>query len=214
MISWEFSLVDKIVPSVCAICGRSGACGVVCWRCLSALEFLDVETTGCRWIRHNKVFILWDYDRLKRLIWRLKFHRDFLIRDIVAWKLKEYIERHKDVFSNIDVVSFVPMHWIKFRFIRLFNASWFIAREVSKVLGIEMLDLFDVSFRKVSLHRIKDAGERKRRIKGMFKVKRHLGDVKKILLVDDVLTSGATLSYLCSLLKKRNMEVLCLVLCG
>lgn len=106
--------------------------------------------------------------------------------------------------STFDAVVPVPVHWVRF-YTRGFNQSELLAREVSFCLGLKMLT--DVLFKKkntVSQTRISgsEAVElRKKNVKGTFFVRNnHLLSGKRVLLLDDVFTTGATVNECASVL--------------
>ena len=87
---------------------------------------------------------------------------------------------------------------------RGFNQCEVIAKNLSKLLDIPVND---------SLIKIKDTREQKslskeeryKNIKGAFKVKKNNIENKRILLVDDVVTTGATLLECKKILKKCDV---------
>lgn len=119
----------------------------------------------------------------------------------------------RDMNEKPDLIIPVPLAWRRLRH-RGYNQAVLLARPISKALGIKMdLD---------SVHRIykpdmghKNAKERAENIRGVFKVI-HPEKVKgkKILLVDDVMTTGATFAELRKVLQKAGAsEVYGVVFC-
>jgi ComF family protein len=120
--------------------------------------------------------------------------------------------RLPDGIKGFDVVIPVPLHKQRLKE-RGFNQSLLLAREVARVFGLE------VDYR--SLKRIRPTrpqvdlkpDERKKNVKGAFDVKspeRVRG--RRVLLVDDVFTTGATVSECARVLKKAGAEVYVLTL--
>jgi len=96
--------------------------------------------------------------------------------------------------DGIDLVAFVPMHDLKYRD-RTFDHSFLLAWEFSKRAN---LPLFNGVFRTkmtVSQTKISDETGRFHNIKDVFEISDHSNvRSKRILLVDDVFTTGATSS--------------------
>lgn len=121
-------------------------------------------------------------------------------------------------FSEIDIVIPVPLHISKLRF-RGFNQSFLIIKHFKKILKDKKIDFqFDIDIS--SLIRIKKTNpqtqfsleQRKENVQGAFKVidVRKVKD-KRVLLIDDVYTTGATAKEAASELIKAgaiNVDVL------
>lgn len=112
---------------------------------------------------------------------------------------------------DTDIIIPVPMTK-KALLRRGFNQSLLIAREVSMIKGIP-LDIDSLQKTKETLPQVGlEAGERMKNLKEAFFV---MGDIKgkDVLLIDDVMTTGATLRE-CSkaLLKAGATKVICLVI--
>lgn len=112
---------------------------------------------------------------------------------------------------DTDIIIPVPMTK-KALLRRGFNQSLLIAKEVSMIKGIP-LDIDSLQKTKETLPQVGlEAGERMKNLKGAFFV---MGDIKgkDVLLIDDVMTTGATLRE-CSkaLLKAGATKVICLVI--
>ncbi len=100
---------------------------------------------------------------------------------------------------DFDFITYVPMN--RFKLIkRGFNQSQLLAKQVGRRLGIPVKNTL---YKKFSFkdQKYKTAKERIKGIKGQFKAITDCEN-KKILLIDDVFTTGTTLSE-CSLMLKR-----------
>ena len=112
----------------------------------------------------------------------------------------------KDCFENIDYITFVPIG-SKRRKERGFNQAEELAFEIGKLTNIPVVDALD----KIGNER-HQAGlsqkERQENLSGSFKLRELANTIKGkyILLIDDVFTTGATLSECAKVLKsdKKN----------
>ncbi len=96
-------------------------------------------------------------------------------------------------FSNIDIVIPVPLHPIK-RWKRGFNQASFIANIIAMELGKPVIEGLLIRKRYSSTQTKKDKKGRKKGVEGVFYLKNpQIISNKRIMLVDDVLTTGATL---------------------
>jgi len=142
---------------------------------------------------------------LKNIIQHLKYRKQpGVIREIRPL-LRQYFEYDNSKYNGFTVVP-VPLSEKRMQ-ARGFDQAYLIARETARVLELPLLPN--------SLTRIRDAPfqanlERNKRlenIKGVFAAK--LPDLlkgKKILLVDDVLTTGSTCNEIAKVLKTSKVD--------
>ena len=128
----------------------------------------------------------------------------------LAKPLGRYLERAIPVDSGFDVVVPVPLHWRK-RWKRGFNQAELLAREVAGRRGFKMAQ---------ALRRVKasdaQAGlsktARRRNAQGAFQIRPGLTLAgQRVLLVDDVMTTGATASACARALKRAGAKSVALL---
>ncbi len=218
-------LLDIFYPRVCPVCGgmsdRTGR--HICWKCFSALPFNTVDKPHC--VRCGKVpdgdvaaDFLCDACRLETpafdlartalpfhseardLIHILKYKKGIWIANDLADILEGCARAHFNV-GDIDLVLPVPLSPLKFRK-REYNQSAILARSLSKSLGVPC--------RPSLLERVRDTPTqthltvtgRKNNVKGAFAVTDPSSvRARTILVVDDVMTTGATLGEIAATLK-------------
>jgi competence protein ComFC len=101
-------------------------------------------------------------------------------------------ERIKKENLDFDIIIPVPLHWKK-EFIRGFNQSALIGNYLSKNLKKKMFQDVLVKLKNTVSQTELSAKEREENVKNSFKVKnKEIIKSKKILLLDDVYTTGAT----------------------
>jgi len=132
-------------------------------------------------------------DISKSLVHKFKYrgkeHLDKVLVSIMGRVLEE--EKYE---SKIDLVVFVPMHWLK-EYLRGYNQAELLANRVSALLGKPVVKCLVRAKLTRAQFRLKRE-ERKRNIEGCFGVKRKAGSVikgKNLLLIDDVCTTCATI---------------------
>jgi len=96
------------------------------------------------------------------------------------------------LFDDIELIIPVPLHPMK-KWIRGFNQASVIAYELSKIMEIPVAENILKRGRYSISQTLKDRKGRSKGVSGAFYVKRgeNIGG-KHVLLVDDVLTTGAT----------------------
>ena len=111
----------------------------------------------------------------------------------------------KTLFENIDVITFVPMGKKGLRE-RGFNQAEEIACEISKIVNIPVLGLLN----KTREHKHQAGLNQKDRLenlKGTFEIVADYKSeikAKRILIIDDVFTTGATLSECAKIIKEEK----------
>ncbi len=96
-------------------------------------------------------------------------------------------------YETFDYITYVPMHKIKQRE-RGYNHSKVLAKKLSSILQIPLTSTLVKIRNNQPQHNIKKATEREKNVKGAFKVAdKEFVKNKKVLLIDDIITTGNTL---------------------
>jgi ComF family protein len=206
--------VDLILPPTCLACRKPlGAAGGLCAECWTKMGFIDrpyCERLGTPFPHDPGGALLSPaaiaappaYERARAaarysdvardLVHLLKYgDRLDLARPLGRWMARAGVE----LLADADALVPVPLHWTRL-WRRRFNQSAALAQSVSGVAGVPVVDHILARTRatppQVGLAR----SERARNMQGAFVVPKHARvDVKgrKLVVIDDVLTSGATL---------------------
>jgi ComF family protein len=224
--------LDFLFPSYCHICEERLRREIyICKRCLAKIKylreptcilcgreiFLNEENSLCKECRKKKNYFdkakaIGKYEGvLKEYIHLLKYKNKPYLKRLLPEIIGDKINWIKDY--NFDYVVYVPLHRKRLRK-RGYNQAEFLADLLGRVFSIEVM--------RNNLIRIKNSRpqvelEREKRlknVKGIFKIKdgRKIKD-RKLLLVDDVYTTGATLNECSRELKKMGAtNVVALVL--
>jgi ComF family protein len=123
----------------------------------------------------------------------------------LAKPLGEYLSRALPLDEGFDAVVAMPLHWRR-RFERGFNQAALLAKQVARRRKIPVLD----AVRRVRSTRTQTGltnAKRRDNVSGAFRPRRGC-PVKglRILLVDDVMTTGATGSACASVLKRAGAK--------
>lgn len=173
----------------CSRCGLSSD-GNLCGSCINSTPDFDV----------TKAIFLYAYP-IDAMMLRYKYGNSLNLGDTFGEFLAEKINAENS-FANIDLVIPMPMHLQRLKE-RGFNQ----ALEIAKVLcknHKEKLDYKSVIRQTLTPPQASlPLKERVKNIKGAFKVNANLAG-KRIAIVDDVMTTGASLNELAKTLKKAG----------
>lgn len=197
-------LLDLIFPRTCAGCGREG--GYLCDECEAAIPRLEPPQCStcsapsrsplCAWCKAaNRPFngITAPYrwtGVVKELVYSLKYRN---VR-ASAPRLADLMSAHlSDKRIAADLIVPVPLHPSRERE-RGYNQSELLARGISKSTGIPMANGVLARTRNTPPQvSMTTPEERRRNVVGAFEC---VGDVAgvRVLLIDDVVTTGATVA--------------------
>jgi len=209
------NLVNLVYPPHCASCGKGlspmdefGVCGF----CIGQVRRNPKPHLARQGFDRAYSALLYE-DVLKELIHAFKYKRRISLSKLFARLLTEFIDNNPDIIEHIDLVTFVPLHNSRLRE-REFNQSKLLASKISDGFKIPLADTLD-KIRSTRNQNELSRTERLVNLKGAFRIRRG-GDTvrgRHILLVDDVLTTGATLNECARVLKAAGtIEVRCLTL--
>lgn len=163
----------------------------------------------------NTLLSLYNYDDSIRIaIHGLKYYNNHIVGIVFAKEMAELVAENYEN-NHFDFVVYVPCFKLKNG--RKYNQAEFLAKRIAARLNIPLGEKFlRKAFDRKSQTSFKTRRERFANVKGLYCVRsKHKKDVvdKKILLIDDVSTTGATLCECVSSLKDCGAkEVVCLTI--
>ncbi len=146
----------------------------------------------------------------KNIVLSLKYNglRDTALQ--LARILSYQLKAHSDI-KEFDCITYVPSSFSKMRK-RGFNQAELVAKYISKLLDLPCENLLKVNKKHEAQHTL-GLYERETNVKDAFKAKENL-DKKRILLIDDIVTTGNTLKSCALALKTAGAEsVYCATVC-
>ena len=206
---------DVFLPRICPSCKNKlqlkEEC--ICSDCLN--KILPTDSTRIRYEFQKKfqskgiisgftsLYVFEKDKELQRIIHSMKYGNNFRIGETLGKLLGDKLLNEIQT-RNLDLIIPVPLHHLK-KSERGYNQSFYISKGVNRKLKL-VLD-------KRSVKRIKytetqtsmNIREREKNISGAFKVK-SINNIsgKNILIIDDVITSGNTVSEFGKILKKNG----------
>ena len=203
--TWIDALIGLFYPSICAACGNTLFKWehIVCTRCKAFLPKTGYELNEDNPLArmfYGKVqlkavtacFFFSKEGKVQHLIHELKYKSNTDAGVFLGQELGKCIKK-APLFQGIDYLIPVPLH-PKREKERGYNQSLMIARGISEVTDISIGENYLVRSVNTATQTHKSKEERWKNVKDIFEV-RHTEQLqgKYVLLVDDVLTTGATL---------------------
>ena len=195
-----WSSIKRNIPPFCLSCGRHldtrRSAKSICPVCIGKPLHFDRAVSPCR------------YDgSVKELIHEFKYKTKLRIGRTLSRLMIDFIKEYDVPVDILDLVIPMPLHSARMRE-REFNQSEVLSRHIAGALNKKVLPDILVRKLKTKTQTGLETAERFSNVRGCFAVRnpeaiRH----KNILLVDDVLTTGATASEAALTLKTRGAGV-------
>lgn len=219
--------VDLLYPRQCRVCGETGRCGrfpFLCddcfagakrlqppWCEICALPFHGSLTGIARCPNCGDRKLHFDQARaamhfrgpVRHAVHGLKYeHQLYWSQALCAWLLETPPPGWN--LRGVDVIMPVPLHPVRERE-RGFNQAWLLARAFSKHWKIPVHRHGLVRARKTETQTHLDRDERRLNLHGAFRAPSpRIVSGKRVLLMDDVLTTGSTTSECARILREAG----------
>ncbi len=204
------SLFKLFFPPACPLCGHTlsnNESDPLCSACLAGFNSLpDAHCPLCslpfagtsnsshlcgRCIAHSpsyaKVYAVGLYDQsLRRAIHQFKFNRKVGLDR----SLGKLLDRAVDRYLDIDLVVPVPLHRKRLQQ-RSYNQALLLARAFARIRKLPVATDLLIKICETEAQQELSAKERAKNLQGVFKLQKEVSE-STILLIDDVLTTGAT----------------------
>ena len=129
-------------------------------------------------------------DATLRILYSFKLAEDFRVADYLARQMSERIVKD---FEGIkfDAITAVPTKALK-KFEKGYNHSEVLARKISKSIGVPYKETLKYVGKGKSQHTL-SRNDRFENVRGLYSA-RKIENIKTILLIDDIKTTGASLN--------------------
>lgn len=209
-------ILDLIYPQVCGICGKLNEKSL-CSKCKIKLkkEFqfqtdYYEEDSSKNFIEHHYFF---KYENLIRTqILALKFQEKPYIYKTITYFLKN-MKKNLEKLKKYDIIIIIPVSKQR-KMERGYNQSELIGKEISKIIKVPIVKKILYKIKNTVPQSSLNKKQREENAKGVYQVCNiaRIYD-KKILLIDDIYTTGNTVNECANILvqngiKKTNIGVL------
>lgn len=207
------NILNFLFPPACSVCGKINP-NWLCPKCQQRVERLEksclVEIENRK---YEKLLYLFKYESLiRKLILRYKFSNKAYLNHFFANEIIKD-EKTRELLKQYDMIIPVPMHKKKMQK-RGYNQTELVANELEKSLGIPARkDILSKVINTITQSKL-GGKARQNNIQHAFFIKNDIEvEDKKIILLDDIYTTGATSEECSRVLKEAGAsEVLVLVL--
>jgi ComF family protein len=218
-------VVNFILPPRCVGCsgmiaGHNALCAA-CWNRLQFIEMprcdvfgtplpydsgdvplsLKAEQTRPAWGRARGA-VQFD-DQSRKIVHALKYHDR---HEVVSMMARMMLRAGGDILESADLIVPVPLYWTRL-WSRRFNQSALLGRAISALCGKTLRTDILIRRRQTPSQVGLDAKARRENVKGAFAVSKGMSSEifgRRIVLIDDVVTTGATVSACAKVLKKAG----------
>ena len=217
MKNFIIPFADFFLPRICPSCRKklSPSERIICSMCNSKiLRPSDLKIkfeygrkfSSNNFIKSFNSLYIFETDKpVQFLIHELKYGKKFQIGEFLGIKISEYL-KYIITGWGVELLIPIPLHPLK-RAKRGFNQSYFIAKGISQKLKIPIGNRIVRRAKSTETQTGLSLYKRKENMRGAFKIKngRQINSLK-ILLVDDVITTGATLNECAKVLLRQGAK--------
>ena len=208
-------VLDALYPARCVLCDRLDRIGL-CAECLNGLERIEHPCFKCgasctgpgpcgrcqvQPPAYDITITPFKYHPpLTALVHRFKYPRNVTLARPLANLLSQEIVQRRYPLPQLLIP--VPLHWTRLLW-RGFNQSVELARHISSALDIPISRNLVYRNRKTTSQTLLPFRQRQHNISNCFALRRPL-NVASVAIVDDVVTSGATVDQMSQELRKKG----------
>jgi len=204
------AFISLFFPNQCLVCkgGDFHSSDPICPDCLQQMDPLPIENRVKELTVNNGIDMAlagWDFgDELRTAVHSLKYEERARIGSFLGKVLGERL--HLKTIQELDYLIPVPLHPVKFRDRGFNQAEWIaigVGKAIQKPVQTGLMKRMKYTISQTTLNR----EERLNNMKQAFRITKDVTD-KKIGIVDDVLTTGSTISSMASVLKDAGAKTI------
>lgn len=209
MKNFLLNLLDWIYKKKCYFCGTSDECIKMCSNCYDEMEYLSAEVNR-KIFGICSVYCCGVYEKnLQKLIRGLKYHKQ---KDLAYFQAKFMYEYWQQVSDKEDFYQVVPIPLFKEREKqRKYNHMALVGEEFCKLTGYEMNNNLVKRTKDTKPQYRLNKAQRMENLSNAFKIDKNAYLNRKILLIDDICTTGSTFESIIAELQKNGInDIVCL----
>ncbi len=202
MFKFLIKILDFVYRKKCYFCRTNYENSVMCQNCYDKIEMMSLAPS--RILLGVKIYSCCYYQKeMQKLIRGVKYHN---LKELAYFQAKfmyEYFSKIFDKKENFLIIP-VPMHKKRFKQ-RKYNHMDLVADELSKLTGWKVNTKLIQRIKETKPQYKLNTKEREENLKNAFKVTKENYNGEKLLLIDDILTTGSTLTEIIKTLNKDGI---------
>ena len=205
MIIKKINILDIIFPQVCGICGKINSEGL-CGKCNKKLEniaeyqIVNEEFPKTKYFE-NLLYIFKYEGLIRKILIDYKFNE----KSYICVSFVKFIINNKKMFEKLksyDTIIPVPISKKRMKE-RGYNQSSLIAKELSKKIKIDLEINCLIKVKNIKEQSKLNKEQREKNIQNVYELKNKQKIInKKILLIDDIYTTGSTVNECSKILEQ------------
>lgn len=213
------SIVDLLFPTRCVVCGALDR-QPLCSTCAAGLPFIEApicgrcgnptlaQVDGCRaclgeHLPYSRCRSLGLFEgSMREVVHALKYANGRRLAPILA---ELAVERLGDGFLDVDLITFVPLHASK-QSERGYNQSELVAQKLARLTPAPAAGVLRQVSKTADQSQL-PAEERRANVRGAFDLRASKAEIvagSRLVLVDDVFTTGSTVAECCRVLRSAK----------
>jgi ComF family protein len=204
------AILDVLLPPACAACGSAGA--LLCAACLRAAR--PASDPACRFLAADPAIAIgqdlslalaaFAFDGpIRRALARLKYEGASRLAGPLATAATQSLRVLLEMTGSVPLIP-VPVHRERLR-ARGYNQTDLIARALGSAVGLPVVDLLERVRPTTKQHRL-DRAARLANLRAAFAVREVTGPHPSVIVVDDIVTTTATLEACASVLRAAGVR--------
>lgn len=212
LIELHNPIFDWLFPKRCLVCDQDMKMGEVCDPCISLISHHEKMPLA---IDHHPMALFYYEHTIRELVKNAKYYNQTTSIHVLM-KLVENSLRENSIDDTLrsfeaEGITYIPTHWAN-RLMRGIDLPYLFAMLLSKKIALPILDTLQRTSPNHRQALIKKRTLRRDAVKGSFKLKRNISRYKRILLVDDIVTTGSTFLEAKRVLKPVAQEIRCIAI--
>lgn len=203
MINSLKKLLDYIYKKKCYFCSSSKDNSIFCSTCYDAIDFLPFKPVET--LSNADIYSCFLYkENIQKMIRAVKYHNKkelAIFQAALMFKYWQKINNKKDYYTVIPV----PLHKERLKQ-RKFNHMELVAKEFCKLANYDYEENLILRVKNTVPQYKLSKKEREKNLSGAFKINTNIKLPDSILLIDDITTTGTTISEIIKELNKINLN--------
>lgn len=205
-------MLNFCFPPKCIFCQKlleEGETAPLCWECQKSLPQTALGSRQMGLYFDHCLSSLYYTEEWKKSFYRYKFQGHWHYSTVYGRWMWECLREREPDYQRFDCITWTPLstrRWLK----RGYDQAGRLAQVVSRYSGIPLVRTLVKKKNVVPQSGTAQASDRWKNIKGAYALRRRAdAEGKRILLVDDIITTGATLEEASSVLRGAGAKEIC-----